>query len=304
MRTQEFPSVVVRDAFKTFSTESGPRRALASVSFSVQPGERVALLGASGSGKSTLLRALCGLETLDAGSGRVEVHGQCLQEAGRLDPKVREMRHGIGIIFQQFNLAGRLPLLTNVLTGVAAETPLWRSLLGRFRLDDQARALDVLAAVGLSEQAFQRSSTLSGGQQQRAAVARCLVQGARLLLADEPVASLDPESTRRVMDLLLELNQTRRMTLLISLHHVALARRYCERVIALRQGELVFDGPTSALTPAFLRDLYGTAADELIDEPMPLPAQLSVPVSSPLSAPSESAGPPVQPELFPEARAA
>jgi phosphonate transport system ATP-binding protein len=237
------------------------------VSFSVQPGERVALLGASGSGKSTLLRALCGLETLDAGSGRVEVHGQCLQQAGRLDPKVREMRHGIGIIFQQFNLAGRLPLLTNVLTGVAAETPLWRSLLGRFRLDDQARALDVLAAVGLSEQAFQRSSTLSGGQQQRAAVARCLVQGARLLLADEPVASLDPESTRRVMDLLLELNQTRRMTLLISLHHVALARRYCERVIALRQGELVFDGPTSALTPAFLRDLYGTAADELIDEP-------------------------------------
>jgi phosphonate transport system ATP-binding protein len=98
-------------------------------------------------------------------------------------------------------------------------------------------------------------------------VARCLVQGARLLLADEPVASLDPESTRRVMDLLLELNQTRRMTLLISLHHVALARRYCERVIALRQGELVFDGSTSALTPAFLRDLYGTAADELIDEP-------------------------------------
>jgi phosphonate transport system ATP-binding protein len=187
---------------------------------------------------------------------------------------------------------------------VAAETPLWRSLLGRFRLDDQARALDVLAAVGLSEQAFQRSSTLSGGQQQRAAVARCLVQGARLLLADEPVASLDPESTRRVMDLLLELNQTRRMTLLISLHHVALARRYCERVIALRQGELVFDGPTSALTPAFLRDLYGTAADELIDEPMQQPAPLSGPVSSPLSAPSEYAGLPVQPELFPEARAA
>jgi phosphonate transport system ATP-binding protein len=101
------------------------------------------------------------------------------------------------------------------------------------------------------------------------------------------------------MDLLLELNQTRRMTLLISLHHVALARRYCERVIALRQGELVFDGSTSALTAAFLRDLYGTAADELIDEPMPL----SVPVSSPLSALSESPGLPVQPELFPEARA-
>ena len=270
-------------------------QALRGVTFKVLPGERVALLGASGSGKSTLLRALCGLETLDQGPGRVEVHGQCLQQGGRLDRQVRRMRHGIGIIFQQFNLAGRLPLLTNVLTGVAAQTPLWRSLTGRFTLEDRARALDVLQAIGLADQAFQRSSTLSGGQQQRAAVARCLVQGARLLLADEPVASLDPESTRRVMDLLLELNQTRRMTLLISLHHVALARRYCERVIALRQGELVFDGPTSALTPGFLRDLYGTAADELIDDEPQVqpPAALAV---SPSSA--------AQAGLFPEARAA
>jgi phosphonate transport system ATP-binding protein len=117
-----------------------------------------------------------------------------------------------------------------------------------------------------------------------------------LLLADEPVASLDPESTRRVMDLLLELNQTRRMTLLISLHHVALARRYCERVIALRQGELVFDGPTSALTPGFLRDLYGTAADELIDDEAPAAAPPPTPAGrSPVHA---------QPDLFPEARAA
>ena len=262
------PCVIVDSASKTFNTQAGRRRALAAVSFSVQPGERVALLGASGSGKSTLLRTLCGLETLDPGEGRIEVHGQCLQKGGRLDPKVRQMRRGIGIIFQQFNLAGRLSLLSNVLTGVASETPLWRSLTGRFTLEDQARALDVLKAVGLAEQAFQRSSTLSGGQQQRAAVARCLVQGARLLLADEPVASLDPESTRRVMDLLLELNQTRGMTLLICLHHVALARRYCDRVIALRGGELVFDGPTSALTTGFLRDLYGTSAEELInDEP-------------------------------------
>jgi len=296
MQESETPAVVVRAAAKTFLTEAGPRRALSAVSFSVRPGERVAMLGASGSGKSTLLRALCGLETLDPGQGRVEVHGQCLQQGGRLDPQVRRMRHGIGIIFQQFNLAGRLPLLNNVLTGVAAQTPLWRSMTGRFTLEDRARALDVLQAIGLADQAFQRSSTLSGGQQQRAAVARCLVQGARLLLADEPVASLDPESTRRVMDLLLELNQTRGMTLLISLHHVALARRYCDRVIALRQGELVFDGPTSALTPGFLRDLYGTAADELIDEEPP--TQVSPPASPGLS----SLG--AKPDLFPEARAA
>ena len=140
------------------------------------------------------------------------------------------MRHGIGIIFQQFNLAGRLPLLTNVLTGVAAQTPLWRSLTGRFTLQDRARALDVLQAIGLSDQAFQRSSTLSGGQQQRAAVARCLVQGARLLLADEPVASLDPESTRRVMDLLLEQCRDSASTLVFVSHDERLAARFDERL--------------------------------------------------------------------------
>jgi phosphonate transport system ATP-binding protein len=263
------PAVVVQAAAKTFQVQGRQVQALRGVTFSVVAGERVALLGASGSGKSTLLRSLCGLETLDAAGGRIEVHGQVLQHNGRLDPRVRAMRRGIGIIFQQFNLVGRLPLITNVLTGLAPELPLWRSVLGRFTPFEQARALDALSSVGLGDQAFQRASTLSGGQQQRGAVARALVQGARLLLADEPVASLDPESTRRVMDLLAELNRRQRLTLLISLHHVALARRYCDRVIALREGQLVFDGPTSALTRTFLRDLYGTAADELIDEDRP-----------------------------------
>lgn len=264
--------ISVVDASKTFA---GGRRALASVSFEVRRGERVALLGASGSGKSTLLRTLCGLETLDAG-GRIEVLGRELQSAGRLAGDVRSQRRHVGIIFQQFNLVGRLPVLHNVLTGLAAEMPLWRAVLGRFSAAEQARALDALESIGLGEQAFQRASTLSGGQQQRAAVARALVQGARVLLADEPVASLDPESTRRVMELLATLNRERGLTLLVSLHHVALARRHCERVLALRQGVLVFDGPTSALTPAFLRELYGTAveeleATELDDPPVPTP---------------------------------
>lgn len=258
------PAAHVREASKTFRS-SGARRALAGVSFSVTPGERVALLGASGSGKSTLLRCLCGLETLDADGGEIAVFGERLQADGALSPQVRLLRRRVGIIFQQFNLVGRLPLLTNVLTGLAAELPLWRAVTGRFTLDERARALDALQAVGLGAQAFQRASTLSGGQQQRAAVARALVQGAQVLLADEPVASLDPESTRRVMELLLALNREQGLTLLVSLHHVPLARRYCERVLALRDGALVFDGPTSALTPAFLRELYGTSADELID---------------------------------------
>lgn len=253
-------AIEIHDLAKQF----GGRPALRGVSFTVRPGERVALLGASGSGKSTLIRCLCGLETADRGAGTVDIFGRALLRDGRLAADVRAQRRQIGVIFQQFNLVGRLPVLQNVLAGLSAEVPLWRSLT----VQERARALDALAAIGLSEQAFQRASTLSGGQQQRAAIARTLVQGARLLLADEPVASLDPESTRRVMEQLLALNQERGLTLLISLHHVSLARRYCERVIALRQGELVFDGPSAALTPSFLEQLYGTAAGELLeDEP-------------------------------------
>ena len=258
------PGVAVRVSAidKTF----GQRRALRNIALEVRDGERVALLGASGSGKSTLLRCLCALESIDAGAGRVELFGRTLQSGGRLAPGLRQMRRQVGIVFQQFNLVGRLPVMANVLTGLAAEVPLWRSLLGRFSLHERALALDALASMGLEPQAFQRASTLSGGQQQRAAIARVLVQRARLLLADEPVASLDPESTRRVMDLLLALNREQGMTLIVSLHHVGLARRYCERVVALRGGELVFDGPTAALTPEFLRSLYGTASEELIQE--------------------------------------
>lgn len=260
----------VSEVHKSF----GGTRALRNVSVAIRPGERVALLGASGSGKSTLLRCLCGLEVADPTSGGIELFGQELQSGGRLSPEVRRLRRQVGIIFQQFNLVGRLPVMTNVLTGLAAEVPFWRSLTGRFSLEEQGRALDALESIGLGAQAFQRASTLSGGQQQRAAIARVLVQGAHVLLADEPVASLDPESTRRVMELLMALNHDQGMTLVVSLHHVGLARRYCERVVALRQGELVFDGPVNALTPAFLRSLYGTASEELIQDELdehPLP---------------------------------
>jgi len=246
---------------KTFA---GGRRALIGVGFEIRRGESVALLGASGSGKSTLLRCLCGLETTDEGDGSIHVFGRAIQQSGRRDPDIRALRRHLGIIFQQFNLVGRLSVLTNVLTGLAAELPLSRAITGRFTLAERARAMDALASVGLAEQAFQRASTLSGGQQQRAAIARALVQGAGILLADEPVASLDPESTRRVMELLLVLNRRERLTLVMSLHHVGVARRYCERVLALANGRLVFDGPTSALTPSFLKDLYGTSAEELV----------------------------------------
>ncbi|NCT96451.1 MAG: phosphonate ABC transporter ATP-binding protein [Comamonadaceae bacterium] len=256
------PVLRAQDLRRTYGT----RVALRGVSFDVRRGERVALLGASGSGKSTLIRCLSGLETTDPGTGRIEVFGQALQEGGRHSPRIRALRRRIGVIFQQFNLVGRLGVMSNVLTGLAADTPLWRGLLGRYTLAQRALALDALDTIGLAPQAFQRASTLSGGQQQRAAIARVLVQGAELVLADEPVASLDPQSTRRVMDQLAALNRDAGLTLIVSLHQVSLARRYCHRVLALRDGELVYDGPSAALTPSFLQQLYGTAAEELLHD--------------------------------------
>ena len=262
--TMSAPDALAVRVERADKTYAGGCRALRDLTIEVRRGERVALLGASGSGKSTLLRSLCALETLDAGPGCIELFGQPLQADGRIAPRVRALRRRVGIIFQQFNLVGRLPVLTNVLTGSAAELPLWRAVSGRFTPDEQARALDALVAVGLGDQAFQRASTLSGGQQQRAAIARALVQGAGLLLADEPVASLDPESTRRVMDLLAGLNARPRD----DADRQPAPRRH--RAALLRTGAraarrpLVFDGPTAALTPAFLRQLYGSAVEELL----------------------------------------
>jgi phosphonate transport system ATP-binding protein len=155
-------------------------------------------------------------------------------------------------------------LLTNVLTGVLPTVPVWRCVLGRFTQEERLMALQALHAVGLDDHATQRASTLSGGQQQRAAIARALVQGASVLLADEPVASLDPESSRRVMELLRKLNREQGKTLIMSLHDVALARRYCDRIVALRHGRLVYDGAPNGLDHFRLNDLYGSQSDELV----------------------------------------
>ena len=260
-------AIEVADANKTFGAAA---KALRGVNLRVRAGECVGLLGASGSGKSTLLRSLCGLEMLDAQAGHIHLHGQTLQSRGRLGPQARALRGMTGIIFQQFNLIGRMSVLGNVLTGLLPQLPLRRSLLGRFTDEERLTAMRALDAVGMAEFALQRASTLSGGQQQRAAIARTLAQGARIVLADEPVASLDPQSTNRVMDLLRGLNRDHGITLLISLHNVALARQYCDRIVALRQGELVYDGPPLGLDIARLQQLYGTQAEQLITAPDPL----------------------------------
>ena len=264
-------------------------QALREVNLRVQPGEMVALLGASGSGKSTLLRHLNGLHRADAGSvSEVRLLGRSLQSGGRLSPETRALRREVAAIFQQFNLVERLPVMSNVLVGALHRLPLWRSLLRAFPQHELQRAYEALRHVGIEACAWQRASTLSGGQQQRAAISRALVQGAKIILADEPIASLDPASSRRVMELLAQVNRERGVTVLVSLHQIDYAFAYCPRTVALRQGEVVYDGPTAALSEERLHQLYGTQAGELLntglDEAMapmsarsPLPPLTAVP---------------------------
>lgn len=255
--TLTVPAVEVRALSKRY----GDCQALADVSLRLAPGEMVALIGASGSGKSTLLRHIPGFVAGDA--GEIAVFGRTMQSDGRISRTIRRDRASVGFVFQQFNLVGRLPVITNVLVGRLHASVWWRRLLLRFARADRQAALRSLAEVGIEQTAWQRASTLSGGQQQRAALARCLVQQARLVLADEPIASLDPESSRRVMELLARMNREHGCTVLVSLHQVDFAIRYCPRTIALNAGRIVYDGPSAALTPALLGVLYGSSAHEL-----------------------------------------
>ena len=240
-------------------------RALDGVGISIEEGEMVALIGASGSGKSTLLRHLAGLVPSDKVEGcRIEVLGETIQKSGRISSRARLLRRHIGFVFQQFNLIGRLSVLSNVLVGSITRVPFWRGYLGLFPTAEKRRALEALGRVGIAETAMQRASTLSGGQQQRAAIARALVQGARVVLADEPIASLDPASSSRVMEMLANINRDDAITVVVSLHQVDYAIRYCPRTIALRAGKVVYDGPSAALSREMLSDLYGAEIDELL----------------------------------------
>jgi len=241
------------------------KHALRDINLEIADGEMVALIGASGSGKSTLLRMIAGLLVADANvQSYIEVNGQRIQSNGRIHSNVRSVRSQVGFVFQQFNLVDRLSVLMNVLVGRLHCMPWWRSWVRLFNHADRVIALDALARVGIHDCYAQRASTLSGGQQQRAAIARTLVQGAKLVLADEPIASLDPESSRNVMEILSRINREDRSTVVVSLHQVDMAIRYCPRVVALNQGRVIYDGPSSNLTPDLLRDLYGMQADEFL----------------------------------------
>ncbi|MDB5364172.1 MAG: phnC [Rhodospirillales bacterium] len=282
------PAIEIVRLSKSFT---GARKALHDIDLRIEPGEMVALIGASGSGKSTLLRHISGLVACDRPKdtpaqtrhgvreecGEVRVHGALVQSGGRVVPDIRLRRGDIGFVFQQFNLVGRLSLQRNVETGALRRLPLWRSLTGWFPAVEKQRALEALERVGIARYAQQRASTLSGGQQQRAAIARALVQRARVLLADEPIASLDPKSCTRVMETLSRINREDGITVVVSLHQVDYATAYCPRVVGLRDGRVVYDGPSSALTQTLLAAIYGGEPEPVYARPsaalLPLHAQ-------------------------------
>ncbi|HEV8437895.1 MAG TPA: phosphonate ABC transporter ATP-binding protein [Methylomirabilota bacterium] len=228
-------------------------RALDDVSLDIGHGEFVALIGPSGAGKSSLLRCLNGL--VEATSGEVSVDG--IAVTGASDDQLRRVRVRIGFVFQQFNLLRRLSVLENVLVGRLAHTSRWRSLLAWFPSADVARARAVLERVGLDGLAERRADTLSGGQQQRVAIARALLQEPEIILADEPMASLDPALSHTVMETLRRVNEEDGITVIASLHVLELAQAYGRRVIGLRDGRVVHDGPPTSLQAGVAQRIFG-----------------------------------------------
>jgi len=237
---------------------AGGVRALEDVSLEVRDGEFLVLIGLSGSGKSTLLRCINRL--IEPTSGRITLDQDDIT-AARGD-ELRRIRRGIGMIFQQFNLVKRSTVLTNVLTGRLGYVSQWQALVAHFGEEDYRRALSNLERVGLRERVHQRADRLSGGQQQRVAIARALMQEPKIMLADEPVASLDPATSHSVLKYLQQINREG-MTVICSLHFLSLARTYGTRVIALKQGRLMFDGLPSDIDERRFQAIYGEEAVEV-----------------------------------------
>jgi len=241
-------------------------QALKNINLEIQDGEFVAIIGLSGAGKSTLLRAINKMHPISA--GQVFVDGSDISKLEGTD--LRHMRRSIGMIFQSFNLVKRMSVFNNVLAGRVAYHSTLKTLFGLFPIEDKRLALDALDNMGILEKAFVRADQLSGGQQQRVALARALAQKPRLILADEPVASLDPVTTVQVMDDFRRINKDMGITIVANMHHVDLAMKYATRIIGIRSGEIVFDGSVALVTDGVLANIYGRAIqhDELLGEPI------------------------------------
>lgn len=249
-------AITIEHLVKTFPDGT---RALRDISFEVKPGEFMVIIGLSGSGKSTLMR--CINRMIEPTSGKILVDGVDITSLS--SEEMRRLRRSMGMIFQQFNLVKRSSVLTNVLSGrLGYLRPSW-ALMNYFPRGEVDRAMANLARVGIPEKARTRADQLSGGQQQRVGIARALMQEPTLILADEPVASLDPATSHSVLRYVEELNKKDGITVLCSLHFLSLARRYGTRIIALKAGEVVFDGLPADIDERRFKEIYGEEAVEV-----------------------------------------
>ena len=252
------PVVSIVNIGKTYAR--GSLVALSDVSFDVGRGEFIVILGPSGAGKSTLLRCINRLA--EPTQGKILLNGKEISDGRR---ELRMARQQIGMVFQQFNLVTRLSVLMNVLSGRLSYRATWRSFFYSFTREDRAIALECLEMVALGHKAFQRADTLSGGEQQRVAIARALAQRPNVILADEPVASLDPKIARQVLSYLKDISQRLGISVICNLHQVDFAREYAERIVGLCQGRKIFDGPPSALSNEILNKIYGLGTETARD---------------------------------------
>lgn len=227
--------------------------ALKNVSLEIEQGEFVAIIGLSGAGKSTLLRTINKMH--DITDGTLNVNGQDVKELK--GKELRRFRRRLGMVFQSFNLVTRTTVIKNVLTSRVPDMPLWKSIIGLYSKEDKVAALEALDKVGILDKAYVRADQLSGGQQQRVALARTLAQNPELILADEPVAALDPITAAQVMDDFKKINREMNISILINIHHVDLALKYADRVIGIKAGEIVYDGPAKDVNGEILKQIYG-----------------------------------------------
>ena len=226
------------------------------VTLTIQDGEFVAIIGRSGAGKSTLLRTVNRMNQIT--SGKLTVNGTDVSALS--GKRLRKFRRGIGMVFQSFNLVTRTSVIKNVLSACVPDMPFWRVLLGAFRKEDKIKALESLEKVGILDKAYVRADQLSGGQQQRVALARTLTQDPQIILADEPVAALDPVTARQVMQDFVRINQEMGISILLNIHHVELALEYADRIIGIRSGRIVYDGPSANVDQAVLDTIYADEA--------------------------------------------
>ncbi|MGH4051623.1 MAG: phosphonate ABC transporter ATP-binding protein [Clostridium sp.] len=240
----------------------GGTKALTNVNFSVKEGEFVSIIGPSGAGKSTLLR--CINRMIDATEGDIDFNGENIKEFKKRD--LRKLRTKIGMIFQHYNLVNRLSVMENVLHGRLGYKSTFHGVLGMYNESEKKKAFELLNKLGLSDQAYKRCDQLSGGQKQRVGIARALIQDPKMILCDEPIASLDPNASKIIMDHLKDINTQMGITCIFNLHQVDVAVRYSDRIIGINDGKVIFNGKPEELTKDNIHQIYGSQIGELITD--------------------------------------